>query len=132
MAMYSLFSPKTNIDSIYVKIYLFIGFFLLLVRILPSTLGNLILVNDCWGQIAEVKTVFIHATTRTLNSVQLLCQVQWHGSTTLEEFHFCTFHYNEKPISCPLAVTAFKGFQILFMKTFLKGLCGIMHFRPKN
>lgn len=41
---------------------------------------------------------------------QLLRQVQKLDSTILEKFNFSTFNYNEKPMSYPLAVTAFKGF----------------------
>lgn len=103
MAVYSLSSPKTNIDSTYVKIYYF-NFFLIIRKNFAFFFRKFNLGEWLLRTFAEVITQFIHATTRTLISVhcQLLRQVQKLDSTILEKFNFSTFNYNEKPMSYPL------------------------------
>lgn len=97
MAVYILSSPKTNIDSTYVKIYYF-NFFLIVRKNFAFFFRKFNLGEWLLRTFAEV------ITPEFLISVncQLLRQVQKLDSTILEKFNFSTFNYNEKPMSYPL------------------------------
>lgn len=97
MAVYSLSSPKTNIDSTYVKIYYF-NFFLIIRKNFAFFFRKFNLGEWLLRTFAEV------ITPEFLISVncQLLRQVQKLDSTILEKFNLSTFNYNEKPMSYPL------------------------------
>lgn len=97
MAVYILSSPKTNIDSTYVKIYYF-NFFLIIRKNFAFFFRKFNLGEWLLRTFAEV------ITPEFLISVncQLLRQVQKLDSTILEKFNFSTFNYNEKPMSYPL------------------------------
>lgn len=97
MAVYILSSPKTNIDSTYVKIYYF-KFFLIIRKNFAFFFRKFNLGEWLLRTFAEV------ITPEFLISVncQLLRQVQKLDSTILEKFNFSTFNYNEKPMSYPL------------------------------
>lgn len=66
MAVYILSSPKTNIDSTYVKIYYF-NFFLIIRKNFAFFFSKFNLGEWLLRTFAEVITQFIHATTRTFN-----------------------------------------------------------------
>lgn len=113
MAVYILSSPKTNIDSTYVKIYYF-NFFLIIRKNFAFFFRKFNLGEWLLRTFAEV------ITPEFLISVncQLLRQVQKLDSTILEKFNFSTFNYNEKPMSYPLLqlLRDFYSWKHIFLK----------------